>query len=100
MFVSASPARRPKSLPRAIAEYAVDSGLHRAALHGRWTVTIRAMYCAAIRRYDEEIGRRGRLLRKTGPVEETMSLPKQGFPSRMSAPHRRELSRAAAVLGR
>ena len=57
LFVSHRRLAGRKTLPRAIAEYAVDSGAYtELLLHGRWTVSPQ-QYCAAIRRYDAEIGR-------------------------------------------
>jgi len=57
LFISHRRLAGRKSLPRAIAEYAVDSGAYtELLLHGRWTVSAKE-YCAAIRWYDQEMGR-------------------------------------------
>ena len=72
LFVSHRRLAGRKTLPRAIAEYAVDSGAYtELLLHGQWTVTPKA-YCAAIRRYDEEIGRVAWAAPQDWCVEETV----------------------------
>jgi hypothetical protein len=56
LFVSHRRLAGRRSLPRAAARWALDSGGYtELALHGRWTITT-AGYAAAIRRYRDEIG--------------------------------------------
>ncbi|MCB0939152.1 MAG: hypothetical protein KDB72_02810 [Mycobacterium sp.] len=69
LFVSHRRLAGRKCLPRAIAEYAVDSGAYtELLLHGRWTVSPQ-QYCVAIRRYDAEIGRVAWAAPQDWPVE-------------------------------
>jgi hypothetical protein len=57
LFVSRRTLARLRTLPRAAAPWALDSGgFTEIAQHGRWTVTP-AAYVAELRRYRDEIGR-------------------------------------------
>lgn len=57
LFVSHRRLAGRKTLPRAIAPWALDSGgFSELSLYGEWRTTA-AEYVAAVRRYDEEIGR-------------------------------------------
>lgn len=56
LFVSAAQLRAVKELPRAVGEWALDSGgFSEIAKHGRWTTTA-AQYVAEARRWRDEIG--------------------------------------------
>lgn len=57
LFVSAARLRDRRSLPRAAASWALDSGgFTQLSLHGRWTVSA-AQYAAEVRRWRDGIGR-------------------------------------------
>jgi hypothetical protein len=56
LFVSRRELSKLKTLPRAVAPWALDSGgFSELTLHGRWSITARE-YVACVRRYAEEIG--------------------------------------------
>ncbi|OKI19294.1 hypothetical protein [Streptomyces sp. CB03911] len=56
LFVSHRRLKGRKTLPRAMARWALDSGgFTELSMHGRWTVTARE-YATAVRRYRDEIG--------------------------------------------
>lgn len=56
LFVSRRTLARCKTLPRAVAPWACDSGgFSELSLHGRWTLSARE-YAAEVRRYRDEIG--------------------------------------------
>ena len=57
LFVSHRRLAARKTLPRAAAGWALDSGgFSELSLYGRWRTTARH-YNAAVRRYDDEIGK-------------------------------------------
>src|SRR6476659_970922 len=57
LFVSHRRLAQRKTLPRAVTGWALDSGAFSdLSLYGRWRTSAR-QYSAAVRRYDDEIGR-------------------------------------------
>jgi hypothetical protein len=56
LFVSRRPLTGRRSLPRAVAPWALDSGgFTELSMHGTWTLSARA-YASEVRRYRDEIG--------------------------------------------
>lgn len=57
LFISHRRLADRKTLPRATAEWALDSGaFSELSLYGEWRTTVRE-YHRAVRRYDDEIGK-------------------------------------------